>query len=119
MKILDYTIPTELQNYDFLLSLKRQEESGKTFSKKQILSLRNVLEIEDDIFSLDFECPASMYEFQKDFETLKNKLTRNKFKKVSSKNKHFYCFMSIVNEEPDRNMIKDLLHFNYVDSLRR
>ena len=63
--------------------------------------------------------PFRMYEFQKDFETLKNKLTRNKFKKVSSKNKHFYCFMSIVNEDPDRNMIKELLHYNYIDSLRR
>ncbi len=111
MKIMDYIIPKGHQNNDFIISLFNQFEKNGKLSEKQISSLRSVIDIEEDFFEYDFKCPD--VNFQNEFNDLKAKLTRNRFKYTITKNRCIKAIQSILYNKPDWNLIDSALgHIN-------
>jgi len=96
MKILDYIIPSHLQDSVFITALNAQFNLNGKLSKKQINVLRDILEIDeeydDDIFKGDTREYYSSY-----LEKLRSKLKRNRFKSLTKKNECIRCIYDILN----------------------
>jgi hypothetical protein len=111
MKILSFFIPKELQSNQFIKSLYRQAQgSEKTLSTRQLNALKDMLDIDEDFYNWDFECDN---DHAGNYNDLKNKLIRNRFKTVKGKNKCIRAMQSIIDGKPDHYLIQEALGTNF------
>lgn len=112
MKILDYIIPSHLQDSAFITSLNTQFNLNGKLSKKQINVLRDMLEIDEEYDDDIFEGDTCEY-YSKYLEKLRSKLKRNRFKSLTKKNECIRCIYDILNGEPSEEMIIKALNMDY------
>ena len=111
MKILNYIIPEDHQQNDFVQSLFEQFTKKGKLTEKQEFALRNCIEIEDDFLEddVDVDLSSNLYE---DFKLLKTKLHRNRFRYTATKNRCIKALQSIIHNKPDSYLIDKVLHYN-------
>jgi hypothetical protein len=108
MKILSFFIPKELQCNEFIKSLHMQvHNKGGVLSTRQMNALKDILEIDEEFFDWDYRCLDERY--AGDYNDLKNKLIRNRFRSIKGKNKCVRAMNSIIAGKPDYYAIEDSL----------
>lgn len=107
MKILTYIIPEEHQKNEFIMSLFDQFEKKGKLSEKQENALRSAIDIEEDFLEFDFKCPDA--KFEEDFNELKAKLKRNRFRYTRTKNNCIKALQSLIYKQPNWNLINKTL----------
>jgi len=117
MKIEDYVIPSDLQSNSFIRSLKSQSETKK-LSERQLQSLIDILEIPIDFMNNDLPNKElysdDKYEyFLSEYHILNNKLKRNRFRRVKNRNNCIRAIQTILNGNPDIELIDKALNRNY------
>jgi superfamily I DNA and RNA helicase len=111
MKILNYIIPMSLTKNDFVLSLAKQAEKNGELTLRQEEALRDIIGIEEDYFYWDEIC--YVIEYEKEFNELREKLRRNRFRKTKTKNKCIRALISIIENKPRRWLIDEALGIYY------
>ena len=114
MKILSYYVPKNLQSNEFIRSLHQQVnvKDGK-LSIRQMNALKDMLDIDEEFYNWDYECKD---ENSGNYNDLKNKLIRNRFKTVKGKNKCIRAMESIIIGKPDHYLIQEALGMNFKPS---
>lgn len=107
MIILGYSIPKSLQKNSFIISLDRQQHS-RDLSKKQVVALISMLDIPLDFHHFDFDY-SNLGDLKEDYELLLNKIMRNRMRTVKGWNKTIMAIQSIIDNDPDYNLIDDAL----------
>ena len=107
MKILDYIIPQKHQDNSFILSLLAYAEKNGKLTENQEIALRDCIDIEDDFF--EYDVTPKNGKFLQDFNELKEKLARNRFKSIRNKNKCIRGIQSILNNKPNYGLIDKAL----------
>jgi hypothetical protein len=108
MEIDGYIIPSSMQKNSFIQSLFTQFSKKGKLSKNQLNALKGMLDINEDFFQPNVECPESMIDCIDLFNEIKEKLKKNRFNKVSSRNKHIRTLLSILNDEELKDEIETL-----------
>ena len=112
MKILSFFIPKELQNNQFIKSLHTQfHNKGGALSIRQINALKDMLDIDEEFYDWDYRCLDDRH--SGNYNDLKNKLIRNKFKTIKGKNKCVRSMQSIIDGKPDHYLIQEALGTNF------
>ena len=114
IEIYDYIIPEHLRNNKFIKDLHFQYLQNQSLSEKQIIALRNMLNIDDDFYVEELEYPEDLeVNFKNEFNLLIEKFKRNRFKKAKNKNKCISAIKSILDLKPDYNLIDEILNPEY------
>lgn len=106
MKILSFFIPKELQSNTFVISLHAQFIARGNLSPRQINSLKDILDIEEDFYDWEYKCEN---ENSGDYSDLKDKLVKNRFRSVKGRNKCIRAMQSIINGTPNYQLINEAL----------
>ena len=110
MEILGYIIPKSLETNDFIRSIYEQSKK-KDLTLKQNEAFLDIIGYEEDFFEFDFPCPQDMIVqgLNVDFDSLKEKLKRDRFRKTSTKNKCIRALKSIIYSSPRYGIIDEVL----------
>ena len=124
MKILNYIIPEEFKNEPFIISLHKQFKSKGKLSIKQTYALQDIIGVEVDFYAHDFkEINEKLLDdnpyLQDDFNELRAKLERNRFRATKGRNKCVRALQSIIDEKPNAELINDALGRNYFSNYHR
>lgn len=110
MKILNFKIPTDLQNNQFIQSLSAYYNDKGQLSPKQTLALKNCLNIEIDFFGWHIPIPEDMIHLSEELKLLKEKLKRNRFRYTATKNMCINAINSILESKPNKHLINEVLY---------
>lgn len=115
MRILDYEIPTNLQDNSFLKSLHDQYNKNGSLSQNQIYALMGFLDIEIEFYNYEAECPEKMKsQFGDRFDILLTKLKENRFRFARTRNNYIIALNSILDCKPNYIKIDKIFDpFNY------
>lgn len=108
MVIYDLIIPKELQSNQFVNSLHVQFQRNGELSRKQYFALKDMLEIDEDFYNWDF-VPAENY-FSDEYNILKEKLLKDRFRKVKTKNVVIRAMQAIIDGAATRAMLDEAIH---------
>jgi hypothetical protein len=108
MRILNYIIPTNLQDGNFVKSLHKQARFTGKLSKKQHDALKGILDIDIDFFGYDYEVPKSTAYYDDWFDLLE-KLNKNRFRKANTRNRCKEALNSIMFNRPNKHLIEEVL----------
>jgi hypothetical protein len=116
MKILNYDIPEHMHNLHMIKSYLAYFDKYGTITKKQEWCLRDMLDIKEPYLAHELE--EETIEFYKendstrslhDFYLIIEKLEKNNFRKLASRNKHVRCAYMFIAKEIDYNYINKTL----------
>ena len=115
MQILDYEIPTHLQDNAFIKSLHDQYCEKGSLSQNQIYALMGFLDIEIEFYNYDAECPDEMkLKFGNMFDILFTRLKENRFRFARKRNDCIIALNSILDCKPNYTKINKIFDpFNY------
>lgn len=108
MEILGFTIPNEVSNKPFLDSLIRYYQKHRKLTPRQYNAFLDLIGVELDFFDYEYQEPEESHYYE-DYINLREKLKRNRFIKVSGKNKVVRALNSIIEGKPDINTIDEAL----------
>lgn len=111
MQIMSFIIPKDLRSHNFIQSLHAQFDKTKVLSYKQICALKDILEIDEEFFNWDYECQDEHW--KDDYQKLKEKLIRNRFRSIKNKNKCVRAMQSVIDGCPNNSLIDDALGRNF------
>lgn len=113
--ILGFVIPESLKGNDFLKSLISQYIKKGSLSEKQIEYLQDILEVEVEFYDYEFYLPYC-HVLLEDYQDLRAKYKRNKFKGISGKNACARALISIADGSPRTDLIDRVLGKNFVNT---
>jgi hypothetical protein len=116
MKILNYDIPEHMQTLHIIMSYSAFFEKYGNITKKQEWFLRDMLDIRETYFGHDLEADTITF-YQRedlthelhDFYLIIEKIKKNNFRKLATRNKHIRCAYMFIQRDPDEKYINNTL----------